>query len=685
MAALPARHLIATALLGDQESTESVLLADVFSSGGSRNLSIDKNGRVAQILGYVKQNPAAVTSLVGAAAMRLREICHYVTQAAGLVTRQEIGIFDDGVAHWEFRTSVDTGVTWVFQNDYGATSANTIPSFAASGNLQFMANGVIAPAQWDGTNLTTAGSTQLAAPTYAKTGAGALSGNVNWRILPLVGGVRKLSSVQSINYAVSAEAGNVTWVADPDITVTGYEIYRTTGTGQVFYAEGTVAGRTTVTFAAGTTTDTDAWLITQRALQEFGDPPPVGAYFCVSHKQRMFYLRTNANPRTAYFSDPGIPYSCNLAFNLVDFTDSESFTDVCTGGMGDFLNTLIVFEERSIWVLSGTGEIVGTVQDFNRRRSDAQIGSVNMRTVIRVPAGATYTDAEANTQKASQVMLAYFTPLGDVRLFDGNNDTIISYPKANTLKTVNYAARNKTFAIHDRARQEVTWVYADGASTEPNVGVTWNYRWGTWYSRDWPFACGREVETPNSASVLLAGEGNLAIGGYCYKLWSGFTFNGGAIASQWMTKTLYGQGFFGDPSGLYGKPLVSLRKRWRWADLLFAVAGGNVTLTVEWVVGDDADDSTPAIASRVLTLPESVLFTADGHPIETADGSLIEMLATPSLVRAKLQDVNGHYATSRGLRLRFKLSTSSAQWFLSMIDVMYQLMPGEKRTIGSIS
>lgn len=685
MAGLPLRHLVATALLGDQESAESVLLADVFSSGGSRNLSIDKNGRIASILGYTKQNPAAVLTLPFFRPTLLRAIYHYVTNAGGVITRQEIGIFDDNVAQLIFAYSIDTGVTWVsIGNIGGASSIGTIPDFAGSGNLLFLTNGVIAPAQWDGANLTTAGSVQLAAPTYAKTGAGTLNGNVSFRILPMVGNVRKLSSVQSINYAMALETGTLSWAADPDVTVTGYEIYRTTGTGQVFYNEGTVVGRLTVTFTVGAAGDTDANLIINRVLAEFGDPPPVGAYFVVAHKERLFYIRTNANPRTAYYSDPGVPYSCYLAFNKIDFTDAESFTDVATGGTGDFLGLLVLWQERSIWVLSGTGEISGTVRDFTRRRANAQMGTVSHRTVVRIPAGAAFTDPESNTKKTSQVTLAYLTPLGDIRLFDGDNDEIISHPKAKTLSTANYAARRKSFALHDRQRQEVTWIYADGVSTEPNVGVVWNYRWGTWYTRDWPFAGGTEVETPNSASVLLAGNNNAAAGGYCYKLWSGFTLDGANINSQWMTKTLYGTGFFGDPSGLYGKPLVSHRKRWRWADLIFAIASGNVTVTVEWIVGDDPDDTAVALSSRVITLPAGTILTADGTLIQTSDGSIVQLLTTPSELRAQLKTQQGKYAHSRGLRLRFKISTSSAQWFLTCIDVAYQLLPGEKRTIGSI-
>lgn len=686
MGQLPLRHLLATALLGDQEGIESVLLADIFSSGGARNLFIDKFGRVAQILGYLQQNLAPVTTNTGGNATRLRGLYHYANSAAGITTRQEIGIFDDALAHWEFRTSVDLGVTWTFVADLGAGSINTIPDFAQSGSLLILTNGVIAPQQWDGVALTTAGSTQLAAPTFSSTGAGTLVGHIGWRVVPMVGDVRKLSSAQSLDYSIIATggAGTLAWIADPDATVDGYEIYRTTGSGRIFYQEGYVSGRLTVTFGVGGVTDTDVNLITGRVLQEFGDPPPVGAYFAEVHQQRMMYGRTDTYPRRWYFADPGLPYSVYTNFHFVDFTDAEAMSDVSTGATGNFQGMLVVWLERSVWTLSGTGDLIGNVRDYRRRRTDAEIGCVSHRTVARIPAGSKYSDSEGQMHATDQVMLAYWTPLNDIRLFDGNSDTIISFPKSVTCALANYAQRAKFWAINDRVRNEVTWVFASNAATECDLAVVWNYRHGTWYTRDWPFAHATEIETSSVASMLLAGEGDLAIGGLCYQLWTGYTRNGNTIDSQWMSKTLYGTGAYNDPDGLYGKPLISHSKRWRWADFLLAITGGNVTFTVEWIVGDNPRDDAPALASRTLTVPVSTLETSDGSVIQTSDGSEIQVQVTPVQLRAKLQNAVGQYATSRGLRLRITISTSSAQWFLSAIDTAYQVLPGERRTIGRV-
>ena len=90
--------------------------------------------------------------------------------------------------------------------------------------------------------------------------------------------------------------------------------------------------------------------------------------------------------------------------------------DVLVGLTGNFEGMLVGFLERSIWTVSGSGQIVGDVVDWTRRRSNAQIGCVSGRSVVRIPGGAKYSDEEGNAQKTGQATLAYVTPIGDIRI-----------------------------------------------------------------------------------------------------------------------------------------------------------------------------------------------------------------------------------------------------------------------------
>jgi len=117
-------------------------------------------------------------------------------------------------------------------------------------------------------------------PTFTSTCTGNLVGSYAWRIVSMVGTKRKSTSVQSAFYTLTAATGggHVDWTADPEEAVTGYEIYRNTGSGPQFYLEGTVTNRLTTTFTVGGAGDTDTEIVKKRALQEFSMPTvPQGA------------------------------------------------------------------------------------------------------------------------------------------------------------------------------------------------------------------------------------------------------------------------------------------------------------------------------------------------------------------------------------------------------------------------
>jgi hypothetical protein len=447
------------------------------------------------------------------------------------------------------------------------------------------------------------------------------------------------------------------------VTVAGYEIYRTTGTGKIFRYVDYVDGRTTVAYTDNISDDT---VIEERVLEEHGDAPPTGVYFCEPHKQRMWYFRTDSFPQQGWWSDPGDADSVYNE-NQFAFNDQETMGDVITGARGDFEGHLIVFQERSIWTVSGSGLINGGTVDWVRDRTNASTGTVHHRTVARVTAGARYVDQLGKVQVSPTVTLAYLTPLGDIRLFDGVSDVIISHPKKETMATLNYAHRAKSFCIEDHVRNEVSWVFPAGSNTEPSIAVTWNYRWGVWYEREWAFACGREIESSSTAHVLLAGSNSTTTGGYCYQLWSTNAFDGTPFTAQWMTKTLYG---VNDKK----QPALSQLKRWRWADFLFET-DNNVTLTIEWVAGNTPDTSA-AIGSTTIQPGAFSILTSDGDTLITASGDTILVAQSSSQQMALLKDAQGNHLHDKGIRLRIYDNADDGSWSLEGFTLGYQIIPG---------
>ena len=682
--AYPVQTQVFTVFLGTQEGIHSVALPSIYSSSGSRNLWIDKLGRAKKILGYSKQNSSAVTTNTGGSAARLRALRAYrKTESDGTYTRQLLGVFDDGSDEYELWYSTNDGAAWTFIVDLGSGSVGSIPDFAQVDNTLFFANGVVAPRSWNGSSLSTAGpSVKSPTPTAAvNTASGRLSGSYSWKLVSVeADGSRHAGSVTSNTIQLQDEQGNLSWTADSDTDVVGYELYRTTGSGATFYWVAFIDVRTTTSY---TDNADDLTIVVNRTIAEHGDAPASGSYFCEPHKQRLWWGRTNANPRRVFWSDPGLPDQVGVN-NYLDFTDQTSVGDVITGMVGDFEGMLVVFCERSIWTVTGTGQIVSDVMDWTRTKSNAVIGAASHRSIVQIPAGAVYTDASGGTSQTARVMQAYFTPLGDIRLFDGNNDVVISTPVKETLKTALYAQRTKIHATHDIENGHVVWFWPgptpSGEQAECNQAVVWNYRWGVWYvGPDMPMAASTFIETSSDTQIILTGEAQTGKGGFCYKFFNGDSFDGSNIPARWITKVIYGR----DTSWNTRSPqeLTAMIKRFRWVDVI-AEADSDVTLTVEWMSGSASDEAVGrGSASKSLEPIGLQLITDDGNGIDTDDGSNITLPFDSVQKIINMEGSTGDYIQDVGCRIRISDDAQNGSWSLEGMTLGYQVLPGATRRL----
>ena len=668
--------------MGTQEGIHSVALPAIYSSSGSRNLWIDKLGRAKKILGYSKQNNSAVTTNTGSAATRLRALRAY-RQTGASFTRQLLGVFEAASSEYELWYSTNDGESWTFIVDLGSGSIGSIPDFAQVDNTLFFANGVVAPRAWNGSSLSTAGpSAKSPTPTAAvNTAAGQLNGTYTYKLVSIeAAGTRHAGSVTSNSLQYANEQCNLSWTADSDSDVTGYELYRTTGTGVNFYFVTYIDVRTTTSY---TDNASDLDILEHRTLEEHGDAPPTGSYFCEPHKQRLWWGRTDTNPRRVFWSDPGLPDQVG-ANNYLDFTDQTSVGDVLTGLVGDFEGMLVVFNERSIWTVTGSGQIVSDIMDWTRTKSNAVTGCVSHRSVVRVPAGAVYTDASGNQVSTNRVMLAYVSPLGDIRLFDGNNDVVISTPVKDTMKTMLYAQRTKIHSVHDIENSHVIFYFPgptpSGEQAECNHAVVWNYRWGVWYVwPDMPMAASTTVETSSDTQIVLTGEAQTAKGGFCYEFFDGDSFAGSNIPARWITKVIYGT----DNSWNVRSPqqMMAYVKRYRWLDVI-AEADSDVTLTIEWMSGNASDDAVSKGGTSKSLAPIGLqLITDDGNGIDTDDGSNITLPFDSVQQIISLEGTNGDFIQDVGCRIRISDDAQNGSWSIEGMTLGYQVLPGATRRL----
>lgn len=636
------------AFLGDQERGTFVL-SSLFSPGGSQNLWVDKVGQIRPIDGYAKQTVSALTTNTGASAATIRSMFAYKKTGGGTVTRQVVGVLDDQTNEWELWYTTDSGVNWTFISDRGATPVGQYPDWVQFGDtLYITVPKTEVPRKWDGTTLSATGATQLGAPTPTDAAVvGELTGAFAWRVVPVIAttGVEKSGgSVVSAVLNLSASQADLAWTADADGAVGGYNVYRTTGVGKIFYLSSYIVGRTTVAYRDNVA---DITLIRRQYLDLHGDPPPSGCYFCEEHRGRVWWGRTDTDPRKWFWSDPGLAESVWQTRNFLDASNADSMGDVSTGATGNYFNTFIIWLERSVWSVSGDGQIVGAIINWNLRKTNARAGTVHHRSVARVAAGARYLQEDGDTATTDRVLLAYFTPLGDIRLFDGDNDTIISTPKRSTLARLTYAQRGKVHVVDDTKRGLLIWYLPVDGGTECSIAVAWDYQHGFWY--EWPtapFASVIETDTASAAQLLLASQAVVATGGYVYQLWSGNTFDGTAITANWMTKPLY----LAEEPGTID---MVRDKRHRYLDLFFAKDASPTNLLVGVFPPDAADTDSPDFTVAIVGTSQD---------------------------RASLQNSSGQYYQNRGLRLRLQSVASSGPWTLTGMTLGYQVLPGQRRS-----
>lgn len=652
---IPVQTQTFSAFLDTDSSKSSFLLADLYSSGGSQNLYIDKLGRIRPIKGYSPRLEEVLTTDTGDDACRVVGLFPYRKTTAGVFTRQIMAILDDGDDEWELWYSTDDGVTFTFVADLGPTSVGRIPSFQQFGDELYIVNGAIAARMWDGSTLVTVGATRLSAPTIADGGAGPLNGEYRWRIVPRKNdGTRKPGSAQSSVTSLENRRAGLTWIADADTNVVGYEVYRTRGTGLVFYMTAYVDGRTTVTY---TDALPDGQLIGRRSLMEHGDAPPTGVRFMTLHKGRAWYFRTDTFPRRGWRSDPGDADSVYLENNYHEFTDADTMGDMLMGAWGDFEGMLVAFLERAIFTISGSGNVIGNVEDWSMRRTNAQMGAIGHRVIAKVPKGAKYQLADGTVKTTDRVTLAYLTPNKDIRIFDGNNDEIVSACQRDQLLRFNHELRYKAWCVHDHQTRHIIWFFPsadeDGCtnpSTVNDSAVAWNYDLGTWhYWTGFTFGHGIETDTSSQHQLMLMGEDTIATGGWIYVWKSGTTFYDGADARA-MTAILLMKPIH--PKQMDGSQDFSRMVQFPWIDLLWAPDASPAVVEIGWLGYADADDAHPK-----------------GHTTCNATGR----------ERVSMLDPQGRPFYDFGVRPRVAITKTDQSWALIGGTLGYRVKTGLKR------
>lgn len=640
-----------TSFLGIEEGINSILLPEFYSPDGSDNTYVDQFGRIRKIKGYGQINTSVVTD-TGGSTTAVRGLFPYTATEGGTTTRQLIGAFDDGTNEWELWYSTDAGINWTFIVDIGSGSINTIPDFAQYRDNLFITNGAMAPRKWTGSAISTAGGTQSPTVTGGVTGTGNLNGNYKWKLVSVeADGSRHPGSVASSMAQLQNEQGNLSWTADADTDVVGYELYRTTGTDEIYYFVTYIDTRTTAAYVDNIK---DSTILSNRALSNHGEAPPSGAHFVEAHKDRMWYGRTSAHPLRVWISDVALPESVGVN-SYLDFTDVDLGSDKLTGMKASYEGKMVVFTENSIWTVSGTGAVVNGVRDWYKRRSASREGTVSHRSVVTVPAGAVYRDATGRAQETQKPSLAFFSPHGDVRLFDGQIDIVVSESLGTIRGQLTQDQRHKVHALHDEKEGRIMWFYPFSPATEANLAMVWDYRRGSWHR--WSsqnFSAAALLTSATVSQGLVVGS---HAAGAIFDYFTGDSFNGTSITARWTTNTIYGrlgEDTFGREADL---PDMARTKRFRWVDLLL-LTDQDTVLTVGVLKAKQAITQTPFAVATI---------TPDDTDRQSTQRKVL------------MKGTDGDYLHDTGFRITVTDSGQSGSWGIESIAYAYQTLPGTKR------
>ncbi len=549
----------------DDESASELILPDFLSPEGSQNFRLTKIGLAESVEGYSTLNATAIITNGGSSVVKVVGLYHYRSIASGTVTRREVAVVDDGTNEYEIHHSTNGGSTWSFLKDLGSGAVNLRVSFAQYENTLIMCfGGSIVPQTYDGSSVSVAGATQPSAPTAVAGSTGTnLTGVYAYKvaIIDSSGDIGPASAVTTEITVENLDIDLSSVPTGPGGTL-GRRIFRTTGDGKVFFKVGDIDDNAATTFNDNVT---DKTLLDNPAeIQEHGDPPPTGAHFCVSHRSRVFYLGTNANPNRFFYSDIGKPESVGPgSFERVGEGEQG---DLLTGGFPEFEGELVLTKERSMWVLQGSSRA-----NFNLIRAQASIGAVHELAMAAVPGGATYTDLLGQKAMTAQPSIVMITAAKDIRLFDGASDIIISRPKQDTLATMSYKNRAKAWAVPFPDYGSILFGIPTSDDTDPTMSYfMWDHERGVWPPIVGfpPGASAVLSETATAGSVLMVGEGLKATGGKIYQFFTGSDLDGSDMTVTFRTRPMTG-----------GKEQII--KMLRGIVPLFKSTVGSVTVTIK--------------------------------------------------------------------------------------------------------
>jgi hypothetical protein len=287
--------------------------------------------------------------------------------------------------------------------------------------------------------------------------------------------------------------------------------------------------------------------------------PPSGCAYVEVFKNRVFMAGGPDNPTKLSYSALSNPQdwttSNDAGWIEVGLNDGQKIT-----GLKAFYDVLVIFKERSIYLLTGYSGDPSSSYFFELRPVNSSIGAVSNRAIVQAGNEIYFlSDKGVYTLSAVQTY-------GDLSI------NSISFKIQPLIDELNKMVLHKSFAINDFEEDRIWFFVPKGSSTENDLILIYDYSLNAWTKRSgFSAKSGLIYKDKYSGNVkFYTGSYN----GHLYRQKQGYSYAGQAIVAYYNTPWLN---------------LTNYRQRKRIRDVQFIIVptgGYYMGVTYRWDFGD---------------------------------------------------------------------------------------------------
>ena len=472
-----------------------------------RNFNYDKRGALKVRKGFTKINSTAIGSVAiksvggyyktGATALKIAIAGTSIYKAASTVYSEiKAGLTGDGL----------TFDLHQFMNKYFMCNGNTTDKVQV----------------YNGTDVYQAGYTKPGSAVTAVEGAAGVLENKVYQYKVTYyyddGESNANDTATSITPTASKKVELSNIPVSADARVTQRRLYRTIGDGTTFKLLTTINDNTTTTYSDNVP---DSGL---GADLEYDNDAPPAAHYCISHKNRMWYITDNSS--TLWYSKALHPEAVPSTYYWdVGRDDGDIITGIAVN-----LGALVIFKRYSTWII--TGDIpTGTGADMVLEKVNPTIGCVAFKTIQPAGNDLFFFTPNLGVQRLHRIILATTESFDAEALSSKIEPTInaLNQDQSSLTHAVVYNHRYYLFVPYGTATYCDTCLVLDLRNLNPEIENT--ISWTIYDNMN--FACSCLYLDGNGEYFYV---GSAEADGFTYAMESGYDDDGARIEAYAITK-----------------------------------------------------------------------------------------------------------------------------------------------------